>query len=273
VRRRAGEAHERRRNAVRHDAPVVEQHHAVAEPLGLLDLVRAPQRGDAARGLLADRFEDALARLRIDADGRLVEQQHARLVQQRTHEIEAPPHSTRERRHRLVAAVLETGQHQRALGGRVHGCARQSGGARKERQVLACGEARIEGKALRDESRHALRLCARRHDIESAHGDRAFARWDQAGENRERARLAGAIRAEQPDDLAGGRRERHVAKRLTRAVAHAQIIDADLRLGHGLWSRASSLHDGIPGTRTPQLCEIDPNRRVGLLTRRSPEAS
>ncbi len=60
--------------AVRHDGDVV------GEPLGLFDVVRRHQHRLALRAQSVDQRPQLLAHLRVEADGRLVEQHQLRVV-------------------------------------------------------------------------------------------------------------------------------------------------------------------------------------------------
>ena len=54
---------------------------------------------------LADVVPDRRARLRVEADGRLVEEQHARRVQQPARDLEPALHAAREGLHQAAAPV------------------------------------------------------------------------------------------------------------------------------------------------------------------------
>jgi hypothetical protein len=58
-------------------------------PLGLVHVVRRDEHGDAARGERVDLLPEFAPRLRVDARGRLVEQQQLRVVQHAGREREA----------------------------------------------------------------------------------------------------------------------------------------------------------------------------------------
>src|SRR5437667_416271 len=83
------------------------------------------------------------ARLRIDADGRLVEQQHARAVQHTSGHVQAALHAAGERLHRLAGAVAERRPGQRARDGLVQRASLQAEVAAEDREVLEGGEVRI----------------------------------------------------------------------------------------------------------------------------------
>ena len=230
-----GLAHEIGRRAGGDDAAVIDEHDAIAEPLRFLHVVRAVENGRAGRGLFAHGGEDALARLRIDADRRLVEQEHARCMQEGAGEIEAPLHAAGEGRDDVVGALGETGDVERARDGRTRVAPRQPEQAHEEMQVLACGQRRVERDLLRHQAERAPRL--RRLAVDGMAGDRrrARARPAQRREHGQRRGFAGAVRPQQADDLAGLDREADAVERRARTVAQAQILDGDGGGGvHGL---------------------------------------
>ena len=69
---------------------------AVAELLGLLEIMRGQQHGDAAGVELAHIAPELLAQLHIDAGGGLVQHQHRRVVHQRLGHQQPPAHAARE---------------------------------------------------------------------------------------------------------------------------------------------------------------------------------
>jgi hypothetical protein len=78
---------------------------AVAEPLGLLHVVRRVEHGHALRRQRLDRLEDRVARLGVDADGRLVEDQQLRVVQQADADVEPALHAAGELSGAVVGPV------------------------------------------------------------------------------------------------------------------------------------------------------------------------
>ena len=71
---------------------VVHDRDAVAEPLGLVEVVRREQdRHPAARRAGGDHVEQLVADARVEPDGRLVEEQHLRLGDERAGDLEPPP--------------------------------------------------------------------------------------------------------------------------------------------------------------------------------------
>ena len=65
------------------DAAFVDDGHAVAELLGLFDVVGGQQDGALLAAQVLHQLVDFQARLRVEAGGGLVEEQHLRIVEQR----------------------------------------------------------------------------------------------------------------------------------------------------------------------------------------------
>src|SRR6188474_185793 len=82
--------------AVRDDAAVVNDCHAVAEELRLIHVVRRQENRSAARPELIEQRPQLTARLRVEAGGRLVEEQQIRIAGDRARKRETLLLATRE---------------------------------------------------------------------------------------------------------------------------------------------------------------------------------
>ena len=187
--------------------------------------MRAVEDGGTARGECGYRLEQALARLGIDADGGLVEEQHARAVEDAAAEVQAAPHADREAGDRLASAALEPDQAQHVRRAARGLARRKPEGAGEEAQVLAGRQRRVEGHLLWHEAELAARpgRCCGQRVI----GDRDVAgvEGEEGRENRERRRFSGAVRAEETDDLARPDGEPHAIERDACAVTLAEAVD------------------------------------------------
>ena len=88
---------------MRDQPAVVDDRDAVAEVLRLFHVVRRVEHARAGARLLAHELEQPHAALRIDADRRLVEQQHLGPVHDAAAEVEAALHAAAEALDRLLA--------------------------------------------------------------------------------------------------------------------------------------------------------------------------
>ena len=96
-----------------------------------------------------------------------------------------------------------------------------------EHQVLAAGAELVDAGVLRDvadRAPHGVLLAAH---VVPGHRGRAFVGVGQRDEHAHGRRLAGAVRAEQAEDLSFAHAERDAVQRLHLAVALAQRVDDD----------------------------------------------
>src|SRR5689334_16068575 len=77
--------------------------------------MRGVEYARAAGRLSADQFQETHPALRVDPDGRLVEQQHLGRMNDPTSEVEAPSHSAAELFNRLLGTVEQPGQLQNVI--------------------------------------------------------------------------------------------------------------------------------------------------------------
>ena len=92
----------------RDDPPGVHDADAVAEPLGLVEVVRREQHGRAeASAQAADDVDELVADARIEPDGRFVEEQHAWFGDERACDLEPPALPAAVGRDRTVEQVGE----------------------------------------------------------------------------------------------------------------------------------------------------------------------
>src|SRR5262245_41037283 len=100
----------------------------------------AVEEGGAALLVAAQHRDDALEGLRVDADGRLVEENDLRLAEEAAREVEAALHAARESGRGLVGARPEPHLLDRVRGSLARGRAAQADEAREEDGVLARGQ-------------------------------------------------------------------------------------------------------------------------------------
>ncbi len=209
---------------VQGDAAVLDEHHAVGQGHGLLHVVRDQQRGEAVP--LPQPFDEALhldAGERVQGAQRLVQQQQARLVDQRPGQG-----------HTLA---LASGQARRPLAGTV----RQA----HLGEHLAATLLRARGQAQGDVVQHAPPWQQARfleHDagvaVQSIDGpavdlQRSGAGALQAGDEPQQRALAAAAAADDGDELAGLDRELRLAQHVARAVALGQPARLQAQAGRG----------------------------------------
>ena len=85
-------------------APVRHDHDGVGKPLGLLDVVRGHEDRGSLGAQRVDQGPELLPHLRVEADGRLVEQEEPRSMDESPRDQQSPAHAARE----LVDPVVTT---------------------------------------------------------------------------------------------------------------------------------------------------------------------
>ena len=198
-----------------HDPAFAEHRDAVGELLGLVEVVRGQQDRRAERAQVADRLPGGAARAGVEAGRRLVEEDQLGVADEREPEVEPALLPARER---AAAGAGLLGQAD-DLDDLVH-VARALVVAAEDLEALADGQVRVERRGLEDDTDAARATpsgaCA---GSSAEHLDLAAVALAVALEDLDRGRLAGAVRAEQAEHLAGADLEVDPAEGLVGAVA------------------------------------------------------
>src|SRR4051794_11386337 len=213
---------ERGGGALGDEPPLLDDRHAIAQGLGLVEVVRRQEHRLAE---LLERAHDVprrTARCRVEAGRRLVEEDQLRVAHERQGEVEAAQLPAAERPRVRIRLLGEAGE----LEDLVH-VARGGVEAGPMRDRLADGDVAVHAGALEhDPHPHAelvralLRVAAEdRHDPARP---RAVALEDL-----DRRRLARTVGAEQPEDLARSDVEVDPANGVMVAVALVEVADED----------------------------------------------
>ena len=228
------------------DPAAVDDPDVVGELVGLLQVLGGEEDGRALVVQRAHLLPDRLAADRVEAGGRLVEEEDARLVDERGGEVEPAPHAAR------VGADAAVGGLRR---GRPARAARRRAGAPSRARAAraaspAAGSARGRSSAgrapppagrRRSSARTAARLARRRR------GRRRVALppvgQQQRRQHPHRRRLAGPVRAEEGVDLALGDLEVDAGDGDDAALeAPLQIPHLDRGHGEAVYSRPGRAH-------------------------------
>ena len=197
---------------VHHDQRPVVHDRDPAAVLGLVHVVRGQEDGDRlAVPELVDVLPDVRPRLRIEAHGRLVEEEDARRVDQPARYLQASLHAAREGSDEMVSAVGEAdhGEHQLEPLGTDLGLDAVELGVKLE--VLGSRQVVVERRLLKDEADVAAYPERLPHDVEAGDLGATGGRLQQRAEHVDRRRLAGAVRPEKAEDLALAHLERDPA--------------------------------------------------------------
>ena len=200
----AAQPREERRRCVEGDDPsCVHDRDAVAEPLGLVEVVRREQNRDRAAGSQAsDHLEQLVADARVEPDGRLVEEEHLRLGNERPRDLEPTP---------LAAAVGRDGPVEQLGEAERLGELRHAGSrrgrfdtpqARVDVEVPPPGQGPVDDGVLEDDTACAARCERLGRHVEAGEAGASAGRDDGGREHPDRRRLAGAVRADEAEHLA-----------------------------------------------------------------------
>src|SRR4029450_702696 len=178
------------------DAALVDDGDPVAV-LGLVHVVGGDEHGDLLAAVqLLQVGPDGGPGLGVEADGRLVQEQHPRGVQQAPGDLQPPAHAPGVGLDQVAAALPEVdhGEHLlAALGG---GGPVDAVQLAVEAQVLFGGQVGVKGRLLEDQADVAAHLVPFPGDVEPGHLGRALGGVGQGAEDLDGGRLAGAVGGE-----------------------------------------------------------------------------
>ena len=156
------------RRALRDDLPVVDDPDAVGEHVGLLEVLRRQEDGDAVlTGEPLDLRPQRAAALRVQARRRLVEEEDARTVQQREREVQAPLHAAGVPADLAPRGVAQPDAVEQRLAARAALGLREPVQPALEVDVLPAGEEVVERGLLERRADRAADLRAVRRDVEA----------------------------------------------------------------------------------------------------------
>ena len=218
--------------------------------LGLVHVVGRDQHGQPIGRERVDLAPELAPRLRIDAGGRLVEQQQLRVRQGAGAEREPLLPAARERAGKLLLATVKA----EPLHHRLRGALRigEAVDARDELQVLAHREVLIEAEALRhvaDMHADLVRLGA---DVVAETRAAPAVGREQPAQHADGRGLARAVRPEEAVDRAALHPHREIAHHdaVAERFGEAFDLDGDVGRGHFFASPLSATCTGCP-TRRP----------------------
>jgi hypothetical protein len=193
--------------------------------------VRRQDDRDAAVAQAAHHLPHVAAQLDVDAGRGLVEKQDRRLVRQRLGDQHAPLHAAGQGQDLRVPLVPQRQVAQDSLDVRRVGLPAEQPAAEADRRPDA-----FEGigvQFLRDQADLAARGAIVADDVVAVGEHGARARIDDAADDVDQRRLAGAVRAEQREDLAAGDRQVDALERVESVrVGLAEAGDRYDRLRH-----------------------------------------
>src|SRR3954471_11286109 len=204
------------------DAPVAEDGEAIGEGVCLLHVVRGQEDALAKGPQVPDGLPGLAARRRIEAGRRLVQEDELRIADERERKVEAAQLSARECADARFSLLAETHELDHLAD-----VPRPLVIAGEELEDLPDGEKRIDGRGLEDDADAGPKRAAAAGRIGAQHPHGALVSVPVALEDLDGGRLAGAVRAEEGEHLAGLDAEADPVQDLACAVRLLQVGDLD----------------------------------------------
>ncbi len=217
-----GHSDQLRRRPERHDLAGANHGHPVSELLRLVEVVRRQENRLPEQAQRADHVPRRPASRRVETRRRLVEEHEVGVADERRAEVEPPLLTAGERLHFRVALLGKPDELDHLVD-----VPRLRVVAREHAMHLADGEQRRVLRVLEDDADALAKRGRRVARVVAEHRGNAGVAPAVALEDLDGRRLAGAVRAEEPEDLACGHLEADPAERLDAAVRLAQVADAD----------------------------------------------
>ena len=189
---------------------VIDDDDAIAQAFGFFHIVSGVEQRLAAAFQLLEILEDGIARLGVNADGGLVEQNQLRIVQQRAGNIQPAFHAAAEPLDPIVAAVFQPHERQRILGSMCKLLARQAVEAAEQLEIRPGRQLVVERQFLGHQPHASLQVIrVLMHGLPpKRHG--TFIGSRESAHDGQRGGLAGPIRPQQAEGFTGTYLERHV---------------------------------------------------------------
>ena len=175
----------------------------LAELVGLLHVVRGEQDRLALAVQLAEQVPQREPALRVQPGGGLVEEQHARAVEDGPGHHEPLGHAAGQGVDRRLGPPAELELLEQLVGGLPGGLGAHAEQPAVEVQVLPDGELAVQGVLLGDDPAELLGQRGVGRDVDAGDERPAGGRDHAGGEDAGRGGLACAVRAEEAEDLPG----------------------------------------------------------------------
>ncbi len=202
----------------------------------------------------------------IEIARRLVEDQDLRIVEQDARDLQALLHALAERHDQTILELLQLGELDHRVDDAELG---DAVGVGEELEELAHRDALVHAGVVRhvaDDAPHALGIDGH---VDAVDLDAPGRRLEQRRHDADGGGLAGAVRADEAEDLAVADLEAHVAQHVERAVAVPQVVRADrgydrgygCGFAHGDASPADDAHEHAIDVDASSRCRASCLRR------------
>src|SRR3954468_9488232 len=210
----------------------IENRDALAEYVRLLHVVRREQRRLPGAVEVREDPPEIDPGLRVDAGGRLVEEQHLRRVHQRAGQHQPLRETTREAEDHRVGPLGERELLEQVVGARSSAGAGNAEEAAVVVEVLPDRERPVERVRLRDHADLALHVGGVPPHVEAGDERTSSGRDHRGGQHPDRGRLARAVGAEEPEELAAPHLEVEPVGGYEGAVPVVELVGPDRRVPH-----------------------------------------
>jgi hypothetical protein len=191
-------------SAVGDDAAALEHRDAVCELVCLVEVLRGEQHRRAVADEAAHDVPHGVAAARVEARGRLVEEQHARGSDEGHREVEAPPHPAGVGGEWFACRLDEVELLEQVGDPRLRSPRAEVAEAGHEQEVLLAREQPVDRRELAGEADRGADAARIPHHVAPVDERRAAIRPHEGGEDVHGRGLACAVRAEQCGDGSGG---------------------------------------------------------------------
>ena len=222
--------------AAGHDLAAADQDHLVGDLLDLVEQVAGQQHGAAAVGVALEQATHPADAGRVEAVGRLVEDQHGRVAEQGVGDAEPLLHAERVVAQPALRLGLVEGDQVEHL---VDAGVGQAHGLGADGEDLAAGAAGVLGRGVEQYADVPARVGDVVVEVASDR-DPAVRGWGEPDHDAHRGRLAGTVGAEEPGHPTGLADEADVVDGGERAVLPSESFDIDH--ASSLPERAAAVH-------------------------------
>src|SRR5262245_7829664 len=175
----------------------------------------------------ADIAPQPIARLNVEPDRWLVEKENACIVHEGARDLEPSLHASGERAHQALAPVEQLDEHEHVLDAKAALGRRHAVDQAVEIEVLVKREAVVEGRLLEHDAEALPRGERLFHHIDAADAGGPAVGLQDGAKDMPESGLAGAVGAEQREQLTRPYREAYVVERKRAAEPLAHSIDFD----------------------------------------------
>ena len=182
--------------------PVVDHRDAVGELVGLLEILRGEEHGGAVPDQHPDDVPDLVAAPRVEAGGRLVEEQELRRDHEARGDVEPAPHAAGEGLDLAVGRLAEPEGGEQLVRPRLRLAAAIAEEPAEEDEILVAGQVLVDRGELPGEADPAAHRVGIGDHVEPEHAGAAAVGLEQRREHAHDRGLAGAVRAQEPVDRA-----------------------------------------------------------------------